>query len=69
MVSGHVIPTDARAPGNFRMITVEKAEEGRWLDSRSRRSSPRPVLLLSVSYFFHFLPALLNAALFSTCAS
>jgi hypothetical protein len=40
----HVLPTDARAPGKFRMITVEKAE-GRWLDSR--RSSPWPVPCIS----------------------
>ena len=42
------IPTDARAPGKFRMITVEKAE-GRWLESLGLCSS-LPVLIPSTSF-------------------
>lgn len=41
--------SDARAPGKFRMITVEKAEEA--LARLSAGSSPRPVLLPSVPHF------------------
>jgi hypothetical protein len=66
-----VLPTDARAPGKFRMIMVEKAEGSLARLSAVLLDSTCTVFLLSVShfFFFHFLPTFINAALFSTYAS